>query len=47
MARHDFTRFELSQSLGGAKIGDALEKPPDHPHAELGLSHMWSKQDSN
>ena len=31
-----FTHFELSQSLGGAKMGDLREKPPDHPQAELG-----------
>ena len=36
-----FAHFELSQSLGGAKTRDPLEKTPDHPQAELGLSHMW------
>ena len=36
-----FTHFELSQSLGGAKMGDPREKTPDYPQAELGLSHMW------
>ena len=40
-ARQDyFTHFEPSQSLGGAKMGDTREKPPDHPQAELRLSHM-------
>ena len=28
-------------------MGDPREKPPDHPHAELGLSHMWPKRGSN
>ena len=23
------------------ETGDPREKPPDHPQAELGLSHMW------
>ena len=23
-------------------MGEPLEKPPDHPQAERGLSHMWS-----
>ena len=32
--------FEPSQSLDGAKTGDPREKPPDHPQAQLGLSHM-------
>ena len=42
-ARQDyFTHFEQSQSLGGVKTGDPQEKTPDHPHAELGLSHMWA-----
>ena len=35
-----FTHFEPSQSLGGAKTGDPREKTPDHPQAQLGLSHM-------
>ena len=40
-ARQDyFTHFEPSQSVGGAKAGDPREKPPDHPQAELCLSHM-------
>ena len=40
-ARQDyFTHFEPSQSLGGAKMGDPREKPPDHPQAKLSLSHM-------
>ena len=31
MARQDyFTRFEPSQSVGGAKMGGPPEKPPDH-----------------
>ena len=33
-----FTHFEPSQQLGGAKMGDPREKPPDHPQAELGLT---------
>ena len=36
-----FTHFEPSQSYGGAKTGDPQEKTPDHPQAELGLSHKW------
>ena len=40
-ARQDyFTHFERSQSLGEAKTGDPRQKPPDHPQAELGLSHI-------
>ena len=35
-----FTNFEPSQSLGGAKTEESLEKPPDHPQAELGLFYM-------
>ena len=35
-----FTYFELSQSLDGAKTGYPSEKPPDHPQAELDLSHI-------
>ena len=42
-----FTHFEPSQSVGGAKTGDPREKTPDHPQAELGLSHMWSELGSN
>ena len=42
-----FTHFEPSQSLGGAKTGYPREKPPDHPQAELGLSHMWPELGSN
>ena len=42
-----FTHFEPSQSLGGAKTGDPREKTPDHPQAELGLSHMWPELGSN
>ena len=34
-----FTHFELRQSLGGAKMGNPREKPPDHPQAELGLTN--------
>ena len=46
-ARQDyFTHFEPSQSVGGAKTGDLREKPPDHPQAELGMSHMWPELDS-
>ena len=41
MAHEDyFTHFELSQSLGGAKMGQPREKPTDHPQTELGLSHV-------
>ena len=40
-ARQDyFTHFEPSQSQGEAKTGDPQEKPPDHPQAVLGLSHV-------
>ena len=40
-ARQDyFTHFEPSQSIGGAKTEDPQEKSPEHPQAELGLSHM-------
>ena len=47
-ARQDyFTHFEPSQSVGGAKMGDPWEKPPEHPQAELGLSHMWPELGSN
>ena len=42
-----FTHFEQSQSVGGAKTGDPREKTPDHPQAELGLSHMWPELASN
>ena len=35
-----FTHVEPSQLKGGAKTGDPLENTPDHPQAELGLSHM-------
>ena len=35
-----FAHFQLSQSQGGAKTGDPWEKPPYHPQADLGLSHM-------
>ena len=48
MAHQDyFIHFVPSQLLGGAKKGDPREKPPDHPQAELGLSHMWPKLGSN
>ena len=36
-----FTHFKPSQLLGGAKMGEPQEKPPDYPQAELGLSHLW------
>ena len=40
-ARQDyFTHFEPSQSLDAAKTRDPQNKPPGHPQAELGLSHM-------
>ena len=42
-----FTHFEPCQLLGGAKTGDPQVKPPDHPQAELGLSHTWPKLSSN
>ena len=42
-----FSHFELSKSLGGAKIGDPQEKPPDCQQAEFGLSHMWPVLGSN
>ena len=35
-ARQDY----FSQSLDAAKTGDPQNKPPGHPQAELGLSHM-------
>ena len=35
-----FSHIEPSQSLGGAKTGDLRANPPDHPQAELGLSHI-------
>ena len=35
-----FTLFEPNKSVGGAKMADPREKTPDHPQAELGLSHM-------
>ena len=28
-------------------MGDPREKPPDHPQAELDLSHMWLELGSN
>ena len=34
-----FTHFEPSQSLDGAKTEYPQEKIPDHPQAQLGLSH--------
>ena len=40
--QNHFTHFEPNQSFGGAKTGDTQEKAPNHPQAELGLSHMWS-----
>ena len=42
-ARQDyFTHFgfEQSQSLGGLESGDPREKTPDHPQAEISLSHV-------
>ena len=42
-----FIHFELSQSVGGAKMGDPWEKTPDHPQAELSLSRIWSQLGSN
>ena len=39
--------FFPSQSLGVAKTGDPREKPPDHPQAEFGLSHMRPELSSN
>ena len=47
-ARQDyFIHFEQSQLLCGAKTGDPREKPPDHPQAELRLSHMRPELGSN
>ena len=47
-ARQDnFTNFEPSQLLGGAKTGQPGEKPHEHPQAELGLSHICSELGSN
>ena len=47
-ARQDYLHsFEPGQSLGGAKMGDPREKPPDHPQAELGLSHIRPELGSN
>ena len=40
-ARQDyFTHFEPCQLESEAKTGDPRVKPPDHPQAEHGLSHM-------
>ena len=40
-ARQDYvTHYEPTQSLGDAKTGDPRVKPPDHPQAEHGLSHL-------
>ena len=30
-----FTHFEQNQSVGGAKMGDPQEKPPDHRKQNL------------
>ena len=30
-----------AESIIAAKTGDPQNKPPGHPQAELGLSHMW------
>ena len=35
------------QSLDAAKTGDPQNKPPGHPQAELGLSHMWPQLEWN
>ena len=35
----NFTHFEPSHSLDGAKTGDQGEKTPDRPQTELGSSH--------
>ena len=46
--RQDYlTHLEPSQSVGGEKTADPREKLPDHPQAELGLSHMWPELGSN
>ena len=42
-----FTHSEPSQSQGGAKSADPREKTPEHPQAELGLSHMQPERGSN
>ena len=30
-----------AESIIAAKTGEPQNKPPGHPQAELGLSHMW------
>ena len=43
-----FSHFEPSTSPEvERKRDEPREKPPDHPHAELGLSHLWPELGSN
>ena len=42
-----FYSFWAEPIIRWAKTGDPREKPPDHPQAELGLSHMWPELGSN
>ena len=42
-----FHSFWAESVIRWAKTGDPREKPPDHPQAELGLSHMWPELGSN
>ena len=37
-----FSSYEMSQSVGGAKPGEAEKNHLAHPQAELGLSHLAS-----
>ena len=39
--------ISLILSWVGTKMGDVWEKPPDHPQAELGLSHIWPELGSS
>ena len=41
--QHYFSNSEQSQPLGGVKMGDPQEKPPDNPQAKPGLSQVWHK----
>ena len=42
-----FHSFWAEPIIRWAKTGDPREKPPEHPQAELGLSHMWPELGSN
>ena len=46
-ARQDFHSFWAESIVRWVKMGDLREKTPDHPQAELVLSHMWPEQGSN